>query len=576
MIKKLSVMLNRNQKIKMIGIVFLMLIGALLETFSIAVIIPALQVIMDPNALENSEIVEWIYNALGFHEYQKFVVFIMVAIIVAFVLKNCFILVQNIVQYKFVYTNQFQTSEHMMINYIKRPYEFYLNADTAVIQRSITSDVNNMYAYLLALLQMMSEGIIFIAIATVLFTADPIMTMLISVLLLVVVFVIRFILKPILEKAGKDNQDYYSSLFKWINQSVTGIKEVKIGNKEKYFVEQYRIYGHGYVNAVQKYSILTGTPRLLIETVAVAGMVLYMLLQILNGVDMVELVPILGVFAMGAMRLIPSANRINTYMTSMSFLKPFVMNVSDNLQSEITGENIATDSLEVPKERMEVRDKIELINITFKYPNTEKFIFDHASCVIPIGSSIGIVGTTGSGKSTIVDVLLGLLKMQEGEVLADGINVMSDYRKWLKNVGYIPQSIFMMDDSIRKNVAFGVKEEDIDEERIWKVLKDAQLDEFVKGLPEGLETGIGERGIRISGGQRQRIGIARALYDDPEVLVLDEATSALDNDTESAIMSSIERLHGDKTLIIIAHRLQTIENCDVVYRVEGGKIEKER
>jgi ABC-type multidrug transport system fused ATPase/permease subunit len=576
MLKKLSVMLNRSQKIKMIGIIFLMLIGALLETFSVAVIVPALTVIMDPNAVENSEIVAWIYNGLGFTDYRKFVVFIMVAIIVAFVLKNAFILVQNIVQYKFVYTNQFSTSERMMINYIKRPYEFYLNADTAVIQRSITSDVNNMYAYLLALLQMMSEMVIFIALAMVLFIAESTMIMIISALLLIVVLVIRFILKPILENAGKDNQDYYSSLFKWINQSVSGIKEVKIGNKEKYFVEQYREYGHGYVNAVQKYSILSGTPRLLIETVAIAGMVLYMLIQILNGVDMVELIPVLGVFALGAMRLIPSANRINTYLTSMSFLKPFVMNVSDNLQDEITGANIATDSLNVPKDRMEVRNKIELNNITFAYPNTEKLIFDHASCEIPIGSSVGIVGTTGSGKSTIVDVLLGLLQVQEGEVLADGKDVMLDYRKWLRNVGYIPQSIFMMDDTIRKNVAFGVPEDEIDEERIWKVLKDAQLDEFVKNLPEGLETGIGERGIRISGGQRQRIGIARALYDNPEVLVLDEATSALDNDTEAAIMNSIERLHGDKTLVIIAHRLQTIENCDIVYRVEDGKISKER
>lgn len=576
MLKKLSVMLNRSQKLKMVGIIFLMLIGAVLETFSVAVIIPALQVIMDPNAVENSEVVAWIYNALGFTDYRKFVIFIMVAIIVAFILKNSFILVQNIVQYKFVYTNQFSTSERMMINYIKRPYEFYLNADTAVIQRSITSDVNNMFAYLLALLQMMSETVIFVALATMLFTTEPRMTVIIAGLLLVVVLVIRFILKPTLEKAGKDNQDYYSSLFKWINQSVTGVKEVKIGNKEKYFVKQYREYGQGYVNAVQKYSILTGTPRLLIETVAITGMVLYMLVQLLNGVDMVELVPVLGVFALGAMRLIPSANRINTYMTSMSFLKPFVMNVSDNLQDEITGENIKTDSLEVPKERMEVRDKIELKNITFAYPNTERLIFDHASCEIPIGNSVGIVGTTGSGKSTIVDVLLGLLRMQEGQVLADGVDVMTDYRKWLKNVGYIPQSIFMMDDTIRKNVAFGVPEDEIDEERIWKVLKDAQLDEFVKGLPEGLETGIGERGIRISGGQRQRIGIARALYDDPEVLVLDEATSALDNDTEAAIMNSIEQLHGDKTLVIIAHRLQTIENCDIVYRVEGGKIEKER
>ncbi|MCR5012374.1 MAG: ATP-binding cassette domain-containing protein, partial [Lachnospiraceae bacterium] len=230
------------------------------------------------------------------------------------------------------------------------------------------------------------------------------------------------------------------------------------------------------------------------------------------------------------------------------------------------------------KDKLPVREKVELSHITYKYPNTEKLIFDDASLTIPVGMSIGIVGSSGAGKSTIVDVLLGLLKMQSGTIKADGQDVMEtgNYRRWLKNVGYIPQTIFMLDDSIRRNVAFGIPEEEISEERIWEVLAEAQLDEFVKSLPEGLDTGIGERGVRLSGGQRQRIGIARALYDDPEILILDEATSALDNDTEAAIMDSINRFMGRKTLVIIAHRLQTIEKCDMVYRVEDGHIICER
>ena len=208
--------------------------------------------------------------------------------------------------------------------------------------------------------------------------------------------------------------------------------------------------------------------------------------------------------------------------------------------------------------------------------NTETYIFDHADMEIPIGSSVGIVGVTGAGKTTIVDILLGLLQMESGRILADGTDVNGHYAAWLKNIGYIPQTIFMIDDSIRKNVAFGVPEEEIDDEKVWRALKEAALDDFVKSLPDGVETGIGERGIRISGGQRQRISIARALYEDPEVLVLDEATSALDNETEAAIMDSINRLHGRKTLVIIAHRLQTIEKCDMVYRVAMGKISRER
>ena len=227
-------------------------------------------------------------------------------------------------------------------------------------------------------------------------------------------------------------------------------------------------------------------------------------------------------------------------------------------------------------EKLPVKREIELRNITYSYPNSEALIFDNADMVIPIGKAVGVVGTSGAGKTTIIDILLGLLKLRTGQVLADGVDITSNYPGWLKNIGYIPQVIFMLDSTIRKNVAFGYTDEEIDDERVWEVLKEAQLDEFVRSLPEGLDTSIGERGIRLSGGQRQRIGIARALFEDPEVLVLDEATSALDNETEAAIMDSINILAGKKTLVIIAHRLQTIEKCNMVYRVENGKITRER
>ncbi len=306
----------------------------------------------------------------------------------------------------------------------------------------------------------------------------------------------------------------------------------------------------------------------------------YFVMTIGQGTQMKELLPQLSALAAAAMRLLPSVNRINNYQTSISYFEPFFMGVSDNLQEEIHDGSVTYDA-EAYKQRQNVEKLpleklIRLEDITYKYPNTETYIFDHADMEIPIGSSVGIVGVTGAGKTTIVDILLGLLQMESGRILADGTDVNGHYAAWLKNIGYIPQTIFMIDDSIRKNVAFGVPEEEIDDEKVWRALKEAALDDFVKSLPDGVETGIGERGIRISGGQRQRISIARALYEDPEVLVLDEATSALDNETEAAIMDSINRLHGRKTLVIIAHRLQTIEKCDMVYRVAMGKISRER
>ncbi|MGL5259887.1 MAG: ABC transporter ATP-binding protein [Lachnospiraceae bacterium] len=577
---KMSVLLDKKQKRTMIFIVFLMLIGGVLESLSISVIIPVITALLNPDSVTTNRFFAAIYNVFGLNSVMQFTVLMMVALILVFILKNLFLFFQNVVQLRFVYTNQFQTSRRMMINFMQRPYEYYLNADTAVIQRNITSDVNNMYGLILSALQLASECVVFVCIVGVLFAMDAMMIIVITALLVFVLFIIKVILKPIMIKAGQDNQKYYSGLFKWIEQSVMGIKEIKIANKERHFIHEYAKCGSGYVEAVQKYNIFNSTPRLLIETVCICGLVLYMLISILSGMDVVDLLPQLTTFAMAAMRLIPSANRINNYLTSISYFEPFFMGVSDELQLEINDKNVEYDPNAYLNKKeatkLPVKKNILLKDITYAYPNTTKKIFDHATMEIPIGKSVGIVGTSGAGKTTVVDVLLGLLKLESGTILADGVDVFENYEGWLKNIGYIPQSIFMIDATIRENVAFGYSKADIDDKRVWKALKEAQLDEFVKGLPEGLDTGIGERGIRLSGGQRQRIGIARALFEDPEVLVLDEATSALDNETEAAIMDSINRLHGRKTLIIIAHRLQTIEKCNMVYRIEDGKAKIER
>ncbi len=580
-LKKLNLLLSAQQKAKMAGILVMMLIGGVLETLGIALIVPIIMVIISPEAIEANEYhMGDIYNALGMQSTMQFAVTMMVAIILVFVVKNIFLYFQNVVQLRFIYTNQFDTSNRMMINFMKRPYEYYLNADTSVIQRNITSDINNVYALVLTILQLISEAIVFTCLVIVLLYMDALMTISIAGLLLVVLLVIKIIIKPIMFRAGKENQDYYSGLYKWIDQSVMGIKEIKIANKENYFINSYAKCGEGYVNAVQKYNIYNSTPRLLIETVCIAGLVGYMLLMMLNGTDTKDLVASISVLAAASTRLLPSANRINNYLTSLAYFEPFLDNVSDNLQEEIHDRSISYNAadykVKTAVEKLPVHSEIALRDITYKYPDSESYVFSHADMTIPIGESVGIVGTSGAGKTTIVDIMLGLLQVETGQILADGVEVRDHYQEWLKNIGYIPQTIFMLDTTIRKNVAFGYEDEEIDDDKVWRALKEAQLDEHVRSLPKGLDTEIGERGIRLSGGQRQRIGIARALFEDPEVLVLDEATSALDNETEAAIMDSINHLHGRKTLIIIAHRLQTIEKCDMVYRVKDGSVVRER
>ena len=574
-IRKLNVLLDRKQKYAMAGLMALMVIGAFLQTAGIGLLVQAVSVIIDPAAVEKNGIVRSFYRFLGCEDFQTFSVTVMALLVAVFAVKNGFLFIQQKLTFAFVYTNQFRTSQRMLCNYLRRGYEFYLNADTAVVQRSITSDVNNMYALILALLQLLSDGVVSLFVVSYCLMANGLMTMLLAFSLVALMAAIKKVLKPVMHKAGEDNQNYYSSLFKWISQTVQGIKEVKIICKEQYFVDEYRKCGKGYVDAVQRYSLYNNVPKLLIETVCIGVMMGYMIVLTLTGTSTENMLEVLSTLAAAAFVLLPAVNRINNQINSIAYFEPFFMGVSDNLQEEIEDDRVDM-SFATETEKLPLEQSIELRDITYAYPNTEKLIFDHAELEIAIGSAVGIVGTSGAGKSTIVDVLLGLLEVRSGAIYADGVDVKQHYRKWMKNIGYIPQMIFMLDDTIRRNVAFGVPEDKIDEERLWEVLREAQLDEFVKSLPQGLDTGIGERGIRLSGGQRQRIGIARALYHDPEVLVLDEATSALDNDTEKAIMDSINRFYGRKTLIIIAHRLQTIEQCDIVYRVEEGKVKIER
>ena len=282
---------------------------------------------------------------------------------------------------------------------------------------------------------------------------------------------------------------------------------------------------------------------------------------------------------MAAVKLMPSANRIVSAINQIAFQGPALDRLVEDfkdLKTQKSTDNTDNSNTNDINIKINRDSKIIMENIYYKYPNNKKYVLEGSNMEIPIGYSIGIVGKSGAGKTTVVDILLGLLKIEKGRILLDDIDIMNNHKEWYSHIGYIPQSIFILDDSIRANVAFGLSNNEIDENKVWNALKEAQLDEYVKSLPDGINTKIGERGVRISGGQRQRIGIARALYENPEILVFDEATSALDNETETAIMESINSLHGKKTLIIIAHRLQTIQGCDIVYRVENKKIMKEK
>jgi ABC-type multidrug transport system fused ATPase/permease subunit len=577
MLQKISYLFDRKQKLQLVGLAFLILIGGVLETMGVSMMLPVVQVIMAPEALMENAVVAKICVILHISSSRQLIILMLGALIAIFVIKNTYLLFQTYVQNTFITRNRNRMISRVMREFLNRPYEEYLGADIPTVFRLTDSDIPNAFELILVMIQMLTEVVVAVFICAVLVIFSPAMSIFIVVIFLSMTLIITKVLKPRLNRIGRTNQSIQSRIAKWRIQSIYGLKDVKVLHREEFFVRNYYESGAIGANVARNYAVLNNLPRLLIETVFMVAMLLFIMIYMLRGGDISVLIPQLSAFAVAAIRVMPGANRINTYLSQIAYAQPCLDYLYENLTESmkmdkngsvtgLTGKN----EEELPEITLE--DKIALNHISFTYPNTDKPIFTDAHMEVHKGQSVGIMGPSGAGKSTIVDILLGLLHVQEGTITCDGVNIFDNYASWLSHIGYIPQSIYLIDESIRDNIAFGIDADNIDEKRIWEVLEEAQLKEFVEELPEGLDTTIGDRGVRISGGQRQRLGIARALYHNPEILVFDEATSALDGDTEAAVMDAINSFHGRKTMVIIAHRLNTIAKCDVIYKVENGKI----
>ena len=574
---KLNYIFDRKQKIQL-GILGIMIfIGGLLETLGVGAMIPVVTALLTPETLkeyvDKYPILQKICDLLGIQSVGQMTTALLLALMAIYVIKNLYLVYLVYRQNTFITQSRNQMISRVMGEFLNRPYEQYLGADIPTVFRITDSDIPQTFSLMLAMLQLASEVVVSGLIFIVLLCTDIFMTLFIMVLFGVMTLVIVKIFKPKLNKIGAKNQAIQSRIAKWRIQAIYGLKDVKVLNREEFFVRNYYETGKVGANVGRTYAVMNNIPRLLIETVFIVGVLTFIIIYMKGGGNVASMVSTLAAFGVAAMRVLPSVNRINTYITEISYNQPSLDFVYQNLQEGMkTDAMLAQRRAYSQKEKLELRDKIELNHISFHYPDSDKNIFTDAHMEVPKGKSVGIMGTSGAGKSTIVDILLGLLHAQEGEITCDGVDIFKNYESWLAQIGYIPQSIYLIDESIRDNIAFGIDADKIDEKRIWEVLEEAQLKEFVEELPNGLDTTIGDRGVRLSGGQRQRIGIARALYHDPEILVFDEATSALDNDTEAAVMDAVNSFHGKKTMIIIAHRLNTIEKCDIIYKVEDGKL----
>lgn len=578
LIKKYNKLFNNRDRRIVVLLILMMIVSAMLEVCGVGLMVPLMTAITDPECITNNAIIAMVCGILGITSHHDFVLACVLAFIALYIFKDLFITFETRIRYKFIFNRRYETQNEIYEAYMNRPYEFFLNSSDGEVLRIINEDTGRAYTMLIALMSLISESIVALALVITVFIVSPLMTTLVALAMGITSIVIIKVIRPKMSVVGETARNRNADFNEWVMQSLGGMKEIKVSNTTDFFRRGFDVVGKEYIDAFRKNAVWSMIPRLIIEMVSVTAALSVVAFLIFRGQSVEDLIPAISAFALAAIKILPSANRIVVALNEVAFSEPALDNtireveVLSKAADAKPAINVSTGASRLSRPA----DKVELKDITYMYPNSDKKILDNANMEIPIGKSIGIVGASGAGKTTAVDVLLGLLTPKSGQVLCDGRNVFEDYAGWLSNIAYIPQTIFLTDDTIRANVAFGIDADKVDEAKVWNALKKAQLEDFVKTQPGGLMNRIGERGVRLSGGQRQRIGVARALYNDPEILVFDEATSALDNDTEAAIMESINALHGEKTLIIIAHRLTTIENCDMVYRVENGKIIRER
>lgn len=569
MLAKLRYIFNRRDKIKIFFLLIAVVIGSFLELLGVAIFTPFINVIMEPESIQETQSLKWLYTLGGFTSVTNFLAAIAGTIIFIYIFKNVFIALEKNWIYKFSYGIQKKISVRLLRAYIKEPYTFHLNKNIAVLQRSLQEDTDLFTKGIIHAMELVAEIAVCGVMGVFLFIESKSITVIVLVMLVVCVGIFTTISRKFSKSLGAQCQIYKGKIYQWVNQSLGGIKELKILNREDYFIDSYEQYFGKYVHGLRINRLIAVLPRYFVEAVCMSSLLLAIIVKMFWGQgNITNYIPQLAVFAVAAFRLLPAVGKINEHVANILYTAPSVDLIYHDLkQIEEEPEVKVKEELE-----WEFKKEIRVKNVSYHYPDTEEWVLSGVSFTIPKGKTTAFIGPSGAGKTTMVDIILGLLKPQLGKIYADDLNIHKHQYVWQKEIGYIPQVIYLSDDTIRNNIAFGIREDEIDEDAVMAAIKKAQLFDFIESLPDGLDTFVGDRGIRLSGGQRQRIGIARALYHDPEVLVLDEATSALDNETEAAVMEAIDNLQGQKTILIIAHRLTTIRNADIVFEVADGKV----
>lgn len=574
-IKQLLKLLTPRQRKQAIGVFILVVIGAAFETLGVAAILPFVYAVIDTSQLWGNRFVVMYADTFGIDTDTRLIVSLGILIGAFYIFKNAFMMFISYMENKFKANFAYELSKLMLHSYMKRPYIYFLGTNSAEMIRGLNDDINSINDMMTALFKIFSIGFMMVGIGVFLVLQEPLMALGIVALAVVIFILIVFVIKKKIRELGKLKIKYATEAYKYAYQAVNGMKEISIMKREDYFLKSYTGVTSRKKEADIVYNSISVSPERIVEATFVCGILGIVCIQVGTGGMTAALITNLAAFAVGAMRVMPSLSTLTTRMTQLMYLRPALSGICNNIEAARSQERMLLEiqnSIDSSEHMVDFRNEVVMKGIDWKYPNTEKYILKDAEITIQKGECVALVGKSGAGKTTLADILLGLLKPEKGSVCMDGTSIFTIPYAWSKIIGYVPQTVYLIDDTIRNNVAFGIDADEIDDVKIWNALEKAQLKGFIEVLPEGLDTIIGERGVKFSGGQRQRIAIARALYHDPEIMVFDEATAALDGETENAVMDAINRLRGEKTLIIIAHRLNTISHCNRFYEVGEQKV----
>ncbi len=574
-LKKLGYLFDKKTKISLFILFVLLLLVSVAELLGITVVFPIMDLALDQGELQDNIYASFVMSHTDAVTKEDVLLVMIAATVVIYIIKNIYICFVFSRQFRFSAQLKRDLSTKLMRAYLKQPYSFFLKTNSAELIRSVNTDTSNLFQLISNVLNIFSNALTAGCIILFLAITNLMMTLFVSAVMGACLFIVIFVIQKKNRRDGYTNQYVNGQLFKHLKQAFEGVKEIKIMNIEKEFIESYDRQYRKKTELDVRFVTFNTMPKYLIEVFAVISVLGFMAINLIVNSDYMKLLPQLATFAAAAFKLLPSVNAIYSSINMAVYYKASLELVYNDIKKademDVNDKILSENIQDVPFE-----DSIRLEDVTFRYEGADEDVLKDVTFEIKKGQSVALIGASGGGKTTTADIILSLLEPVRGKVTVDGHDISENVRGWRKKIGYIPQFIYLTDETIRRNVAFGVDEDRIDDAQVWKVLEDAQLKEFVEGLPKGLDTVVGERGARISGGQRQRIGIARALYHDPEVLVFDEATSALDTETEKEVMKAVDKLSGEKTILMIAHRLSTIDNCDVVYRVEKGMITRER